>query len=221
MEFKDWEPLYLDILRDFGFSREEDEEAARVLAALAKGKRLCADACLSSLMQERVTVCGDAPNLRAQLKGHKPEGTLIAADGATSVLLEAGMLPDIIVSDLDGEMEAQIKANSLGAIMVVHAHGDNIDRLGRFIPRLEGMLVLTTQSRSFGAVRNYGGFTDGDRAVIMARHFGAKHFLLLGFDFEDPRPKIGRDRAIKLRKLAWARRLIFDLNPDQVVLSTP
>lgn len=221
MEFKDWEPLYLDILRDFGFSREKDEEAARVLAALAMGKRRCDDACLSSLIQERVTVCGDAPTLRAQLKGHKPEGTLIAADGATSALLDHGMLPHIIVSDLDGEMEAQVKANSLGAVMVVHAHSDNIDQLRHFVPLFKGKMALTTQSRSFGAVRNYGGFTDGDRAVIMARHFGAKHILLLGFDFEDPRPKIGRDRAIKLRKLAWAQRLIFGLNPDQVVLSTP
>jgi hypothetical protein len=67
----------------------------------------------------------------------------------------------------------------------------------------------TTQSRPFGRLHNFGGFTDGDRAVLMARHLGAPT-RLLGFDFDTPRLKEGRDVEVKKRKLAWARRLICD-----------
>jgi len=53
-------------------------------------------------------------------------------------------------------------------------------------------------------LRNYGGFTDGDRAVCIAEHFGAARVTLAGFDFDNPIP----DTPSKLRKLAWARKII-------------
>jgi uncharacterized Rossmann fold enzyme len=69
-------------------------------------------------------------------------------------------------------------------------------------------------------VYNFGGFTDGDRAVMVARHFGATKIHLLGFDMAQPRPKEGRDPKTKKRKLETARELIWDYNPDGVELIT-
>jgi hypothetical protein len=93
--------------------------------------------------------------------------------------------------------------------------------LGQYGPLFRGRVVMTTQSSPFRQVRNYGGFTDGDRAVVLARHFGAQQIFLLGFDFLHPKPKKGKDPEVKLRKLAWARRIIFDQNPRQVSLWIP
>ena len=59
MEFDEWEPYYQEILEYFGIRREDDEEAARILASL-----LARDDCqlLSTLCRGKtVTVCGNAP----------------------------------------------------------------------------------------------------------------------------------------------------------------
>jgi 2-amino-4-hydroxy-6-hydroxymethyldihydropteridine diphosphokinase len=221
MRYDEWEPLYLEILRDFGFSRNEDERAARLLAELAAGKPLCLEECLGEAIAPQVTVCGCGPNLEIELSKVRPHGTILAADGATGILMERGIRPDIIVTDLDGEIAAQQLANQEGAIAVLHAHGDNMDRMRVAVPGFTGRVALTTQSVPFGPIRDYGGFTDGDRAVELARHFGAISILLLGFDFEHPRVKPKSDVSIKRRKLRWAERLIFERNPPQVYLSIP
>ena len=77
----------------------------------------------------------------------------------------------------------------------------------------KGPVVLTTQSVPENTVLNFGGFTDGDRAVCIAQELGARRVLLEGFDFEHPNPKPGSDPAVKLRKLAWAERIIHGLSP--------
>ena len=82
----------------------------------------------------------------------------------------------------------------------------------------EGPVVLTTQSVPGDIVYNYGGFTDGDRAVCFARHFGCRRILLPGFDYSSPMPKEGSDPAVKLRKLRWAKRIIEEMNPPGVTL---
>jgi len=81
--------------------------------------------------------------------------------------------------------------------------------------------VLTTQSRPDNIVSNYGGFTDGDRAVCIARHFGARNILLLGFDFDRPSGKEGSDPRIKAMKLWWAKKIIFDHNGQGVSIEMP
>ena len=70
----------------------------------------------------------------------------IAADGATSVLLKAGVVPEIIVTDLDGCMDDILRANQMGSIVVVHAHGDNQDLLREYVPQLRNV-IGTTQTR--------------------------------------------------------------------------
>jgi len=151
----------------------------------------------------RVVVFGNAPSLDRELDELQvKDAVFLAADGATAVLLRRGILPDIIVTDLDGSFPDILKANREGSIAVVHAHGDNLDALCRYVPQLEGV-IGTAQCRPPEGLYNFGGFTDGDRCVFLAKELGAASIKLVGFDYEDdsvtPR---------KRRKLAWAKRLI-------------
>ncbi|MBI4362082.1 MAG: DUF115 domain-containing protein [Euryarchaeota archaeon] len=194
-----WEPIYREILRDFGFDPLRDTESARVLDGLLRGRPIPD---LGSLLRgRRVAVCGKAPCLARDLEGLRAGEVVVAADGATTTLLEYDRVPSLIVSDLDGRLEDLRRAGGLGAVLVVHAHGDNVPRLP-FVSRLERVLG-TTQGEPFGCLRNYGGFTDGDRAVFAALAHGARGVRLLGFDFDDP--GVG---AVKRKKLMWARRLL-------------
>ena len=212
MRFEEWQPIYREILEDFGFSEDRDSEAAQYLSfLLEEAPDLMA---LDQLIRGRtVLVCGNAPTLSAELgeiisqqekiELHGAfEHTVISADGATTKLLERGIVPDIIVTDLDGILPDIVRANELGSIVVVHAHGDNMEALGRWVPKLS-RIVGTTQSMPFDEIYNFGGFTDGDRSVFLARHFKAAEIRLIGFDFDDESVT-----PMKKKKLKWARKLV-------------
>ena len=65
MRFADWEPHYTAILDYFGFEREADEAAARVLADLAVRDDV---GLLEMLIRgSEVTVCGNAPCLVGEI----------------------------------------------------------------------------------------------------------------------------------------------------------
>ncbi|MEM0449627.1 MAG: 6-hydroxymethylpterin diphosphokinase MptE-like protein [Methanomassiliicoccales archaeon] len=221
MNFEDWEPIYHEIISEFGFSQQNDELAAKILASAVSRFEFDYEELIAKKMRKIATICGDADSLPHHLKKFGIHGTLIAADDATSVLIREGFVPDFIVTDLDGDLPTLLQANIKGSILVVHAHGDNISKIRDWISLFSFPIIPTVQCKPFAPLRNYGGFTDGDRAVILARSFGAKHIYLLGFDFANPKKKIGKDINIKLQKLAWARRLIFDLNPPGFCLSIP
>jgi len=207
MEFKQWEPIYLDILDDMGFSREEDEQAAIILSRmLDKDNTADVSVFRKQIAGKSVIVCGNAPCLKDQLEVTDISGkTIIAADGATAVLVDRGIIPDIIVSDLDGDVEKEILANNRGSVVVVHAHGDNIDKLERYVPLMKD-IIGSTQSTPLVNVYNFGGFSDGDRCVFLADEFHASEIKLLGFDLDDENVT-----DIKKKKLIWAKKLIGDL----------
>lgn len=203
MDFDVWEPVYLEILEDFGFSRGRDEEAAQLLSRLlcSAGDFLVAAA--ARVRGRAVVVCGNAPSLDDELGSLKEEGSVfIAADGAAAVLLRKKIVPEMIVTDLDGPFWAILEANQQGSIVVVHAHGDNMDALEALVPRLK-CVIGTAQCRPPTGIYNFGGFTDGDRCVFLAKALGAASIKLVGFDFDDPTAT-----PRKQKKLAWARRLI-------------
>ena len=207
MNFNEWEPIYEKILNDFGFSREEDERSAQLLSELLEEKSdsvLPLEKLQSIIKDKEVVVCGKAPRLSKDVVKlqTKREKVIVAADGATTTLLSQGITPHVIVSDLDGVIDDIIEANERCAVIVVHAHGDNITKLKIYVPQLTKILG-TTQSRPLSNVFNFGGFTDGDRAVYLAKELGAKKINIIGFDFEDA--TVG---AMKKKKLLWAKRLI-------------
>jgi uncharacterized Rossmann fold enzyme len=221
VKYPDWEAIYCRILDDFGYSRTEDEYSARVLATLVSGRRVCGPECLNEIIGRTVTVYGFGPNLEKEMDEVEPSGTIVSADGATTELIKRGIIPDIVATDLDGDIDAQIAANIKGAVAVIHAHGDNLNRIKEFVPFFPGRITPTTQSKPFDRVYNFGGFTDGDRAVMLARHFGANRIFLIGFDFTTARTQTGKNAIVKAKKLEWARKLIYDMNPPRVALSTP
>jgi hypothetical protein len=203
MQFATWEPIYLTILEDFGFSLSGDEDAANLLAELLSGSENRLSAAYALVRGRSVVVFGNAPTLDRELDvAREKDAVFVAADGATATLLRRGIIPDIIVTDLDGSFPDILTANREGSIVVVHAHGDNLDALQRYVPQLEGV-IGTAQCRPPEGLYNFGGFTDGDRCVFLAKELGAASIKLAGFDYEDesvtPR---------KRQKLAWAKRLI-------------
>jgi len=197
--FEDWEPHYLRILAHFSFDRARDEEAAVLLSSLLTRDDLL-------LLEGRIrgkpaTVCGNGPNLMEELD--RIRGTIIAADGAANRLYARGIRPGVIVTDLDGATDAFTEMNRAGTIIVTHAHGDNMDLLRRWVPRFAGPLVGTTQSRPFDGIHNFGGFSDGDRAVFLADALGASEVVIAGFDLDDPTVD-----PVKRGKLLFARELL-------------
>ncbi len=204
MNYEQWEPYYRAILEDFGWTAEGDEAAAGLLSSLLPEETPCLEKVKELIKGKDVIVCGKAPSLE---KGMEKVDwwyryTVIAADGAVSVLLDKGIVPDIIVSDLDGNHEDLLEADSLGSIILAHAHADNIGAVKSLVPGLKHV-VGTTQARPLKNVYNFGGFSDGDRCVFLAREFGAKSIKIIGFDLDDTNvtPK-------KLKKLKWARKLL-------------
>ena len=209
MDFDEWETYYKRILQDFGFSRQEDERAAKILDGILGGTRISLEELASVLAGKAVSVAGNASGLAGELGGLTK--VVVAADEATSVLMAHGKVPQVIVTDLDGNVEDQVEANRKGAIAVVHAHGDNIPAIRKWAKRFEGKTVATTQSRPFGRVYDFGGFTDGDRGAFLADAMGARSIRLVGFDFEHPNEK-DTDRGTKKRKLGWAYILLQTLD---------
>lgn len=215
MDYATWEPFYLQILKDFGFSREADEAVARELDRLLGGRRLDADALRRTLHGQRVTVAGNGPSVARDIV--RAEGVLVTADEATSAAIAKGLRPSILVTDLDGQVEDQVKANAAGTIAVVHGHGDNRPAVRKWAPMFIGSTIATTQSKPQGRLENFGGFTDGDRAVFLADHFGAAEIRLVGWDFKHPSAK-DVDAGVKRRKLDWAYILLQNLGRPELEL---
>lgn len=198
MRWAAWEPVYEEILRDFGYARAADEAARDELDRLLRGHaRPDLEALAARVKGREVAVAG--PHA-----GELPDAPLLATDAAAW----AHARSDAIVTDLDGDVASQLAANARGVPLFVHAHGDNVEALRAHAPRMTGPVQGTTQAEPRGAIANYGGFTDGDRAACLAAHLGAASLTLVGFDWERPLPKAGRDAHVKRRKLLWARRIV-------------
>lgn len=212
MNYKNWEVWYNKILQDFGFSRYEDEKSAKILVSLLKNKTRHPISILKNLIcRKNAYVFGSGNNLYEGIKKIKKRknSVFISADGTTSALMAKGIMPDVVVTDLDGNVEDQIKANEMGAIVVIHAHGDNIPALKKYVLKFPGTVIGTTQSRPFDGIYNFGGFTDGDRGAFLAKHFYARRIYLVGFDFTAVgKLSCAKNKKIKLKKLKWAERLI-------------
>ncbi len=218
MDFADWEARYIAVTNDLEYSREGDAKAADRIAVLAylRQGRVANDGDLSPLLaRQPVFVCAAGPTLEEELGEYWLDGTVIATDGAVGRLLKRGTIPEIIVSDLDGDVDAILSANRKGSIVVVHAHADNLAKLEEFVPRFEGPIVPSVQCSPPAGTRNFGGLTDGDRAVFLADHFGASRIVLAGFDFGDeeknPLPKE------RQRKFIWGALLIASLDNPAVM----
>ena len=193
-----WWPLQDEINSQFGFSKSREKVSSRLISRLYK-----AEGNLSEIIFGReVTIVGAGISANESIPG----GVLIAADGAVSACLKRELIPDIIVTDLDGNLPDMIFANNKGSKIVVHAHGDNLSRLFEFSKKIQ-VISLTTTYPSPGT-NCWGGFTDGDRALMMSLSYDASSVNLVGFDFEKVGEYTGKYSPKKLQKLSWARQVV-------------
>jgi len=203
MRFEEWEPVYEAILADFGYDRAADERARNMLVDLLDGPGY--DETTLAFGDATVAIAGGADRLLDELELAREADAVVAASVAAERLREHGVAVDCMVTDLDKVPGTAHRLTEAGTPVAVHAHGDNIPALREVVPDLRTAAVIpTTQARPIGPVRNYGGFTDGDRAAFLADALGAGRLLFPGWNFDDP--SVGPE---KRRKLAWAERLLY------------
>ena len=221
MEFGLWEKYYTEILDDFGFSRENDEKSAKLLDEILSTEGCLTLNDLAEIVgfSDKFIVFGAGPSLKEHVLDLKEnydlkDYVLVSADGATTALIEERIAPDIVATDLDGNIDDILIANIRGANVVIHAHGDNIENIASFTPFFDNILG-TTQAQPIGNLYNFGGFTDGDRALFLAVALGASEIILAGMDFGDivtkySRPKLENtlEKAddFKKKKLLYAEK---------------
>lgn len=190
MDLIQWNNWYQKIIDQFGYDPAEDEKAAVILNQLLKNKKISIEEIKHKIRNKPTIIFGAGPSLESDINQIYKTNLfntcqIIAADGATSGLLKiAKKTPDIIVTDLDGKIEDLKIANRKGAIMVVHAHGDNISQINDYVNDLKN-IIGTTQVNPIGDLYNFGGFTDGDRAVILAEVLGSNPIAMAGMDLGD------------------------------------
>ena len=226
MDFNEWEGWYKEILDTLGFSREGDENTAALLDKILDEKGcLTIEEFFDEIMEKKDTskfiVVGAGPSIKKHIKYVKENYDLndyliVSADGATTAMLEDDLVPDIVATDLDGKMEDLLAANSLGSYFVIHAHGDNEELIVKWTTSFDKILG-TTQSKPVGHLYNFGGFTDGDRAMFFTLALGCEEMILAGMDFgttvtKYSRPNIegatGPADEVKTKKLIFAERLL-------------
>ncbi len=184
MDWSLWEPWYMWIVSALGLSVSEDYEASRVLDALIRDRATDAGELRKIVEGKLVLVVGAGPSIESDLgEVFDKVDAVVVADGASSRVLELGVTPDIIVTDLDGDLDDIYEGWRRGSHVVVHAHGDNIPALRAHIQKFGDRLLGTTQVRPIGCLYNFGGFTDGDRAVFMCMELECKAVLMVGMDF--------------------------------------
>ena len=221
MEFGLWEKYYEEILDDFGFSRSGDEESAKLLDEILSTEGCLTLNDLAEIVgfSDKFIVFGAGPSLKNHVLMLKEnydlkDYVLVAADGATTALIEEKISPDVVCTDLDGNIDDILLANLRGANIAIHAHGDNIDKVAS-LSSFFNNVIGTTQAQPMGNLYNFGGFTDGDRALFLAVALGASEITLAGMDFGDKvtkysRPnmdvKVGDADEFKRKKLMYAER---------------
>ena len=221
MEFGLWEKYYKEILDDFGFSRSGDEESAKLLDEILSTEGCLTLNDLAEIVgfSDKFIVFGAGPSLKNHVLMLKEnydlkDYVLVAADGATTSLIEEKISPDVVCTDLDGNIDDILLANLRGANIAIHAHGDNIDKVAS-LSSFFNNVIGTTQAQPMGNLYNFGGFTDGDRALFLAVALGASEITLAGMDFGDKvtkysRPnmdvKVGDADEFKRKKLMYAER---------------
>ncbi|MFW9787116.1 MAG: 6-hydroxymethylpterin diphosphokinase MptE-like protein [Candidatus Thorarchaeota archaeon] len=189
MKWDDWRPKYLDIVQRLNLDSVADRQATALLTTLLKSvdpdpllKRL--DSIISG---KSAIVCGAGPSLEQHLESYMKDSdvsksAIVVADGAVSVVLELGLHCDVVVTDLDGDIDHLMEARRNDALLIVHAHGDNIEQVRSLVPKF-GDVLGSTQVEPTDRAFLWGGFTDGDRACHVVNEYSPNRVLLAGMDF--------------------------------------
>ena len=108
-----------------------------------------------------------------------PEGCDVhaAPEGGLARALEAGVRLVYVAGDMDASLRLLYMAGHAAELYLAHLHADNWHR-----EHPPASLVYTSQAPSASpCVLGPAGFTDGDRAVIVAMLLGAREVVLDGY----------------------------------------
>ncbi|AAT43020.1 6-hydroxymethylpterin diphosphokinase MptE-like protein [Picrophilus oshimae] len=203
MRLKRWIPLYREIAADLNIRTFNDYYASKMLQSYSFTMK-------DIKFNERTAyIIGNSPDMEDYLPSIS-SGIKIVADSAITRYLMRRGYPDIIVTDLDGNIDDIINANKNGVLTFIHAHGDNIIKINSYVKCFKNF-IGTTQHIPIKNIYNFGGFTDGDRAAYIADYFNFNEIVLIGFDFNRPYIKdyyTVNDIIMKRKKLQWALKLI-------------
>ena len=155
MTIRGWKTIFKEIRKEFGYKVIDDLHSAEKLNSLLK-KRFLKKNFQKLISNKTIFVIGAGPSLSKSLSYIKrcKNVTKIVADGSVQALLEKNIKPDILVTDLDGDLKSIKKIGKTKIPIIVHAHGDNFDRL----QMVKNFLNVngTTQTNRFGKIENFG-----------------------------------------------------------------
>lgn len=227
MDWKYWKPYYDNVVNLLDLNRENDIKVAieyqKIVASINKDgfNKLLEE--IRSKSPLRAWIFGAGPSLQEDIKIFNSNfnvetDIIVAADGSCLFLLENNLIPNFIFSDLDGSIESLIELGSNGSILVVHAHGDNLKLIQETIPKLVSINLLPTiQTKPIEPfIYNFGGFTDGDRAIsaILSWYPDISNVILLGFTFGKIQGQYSKPNSLrsdilasefKIKKLEFAK----------------
>ncbi|HEY4698756.1 MAG TPA: 6-hydroxymethylpterin diphosphokinase MptE-like protein [Nitrososphaerales archaeon] len=217
MDSKQWQKWYAKIVNKLNYNPEKDKEAALLLGELLKGRETSLENLRQRAARRPILIFGAGPSLETDIERIiqtqlLEKCCLITADGATTGLLKvANKNPDIIVTDLDGVIEDIQTANKRGAYIVIHAHGDNMPQLKQYVNTFTAV-IGTIQVEPIEQLHNFGGFTDGDRAVFLAGVLSKEPIALAGMNLGDVVGKYSKKQVpsteVKRIKLRLCKELL-------------
>ncbi|MHA1724360.1 MAG: 6-hydroxymethylpterin diphosphokinase MptE-like protein [Promethearchaeota archaeon] len=197
-EFLAW---YIKIFRDFQFDSSKEMKGRDYLSRIMKLKenkwrtrRILHSFHDMLAKQQNIIIYGCGPTLEMTIKGLEAIDGMpllkntanLAADGAAIFLEEKNIPITAIFTDLDGITPKEFE---FAQYIIVHAHGDNIDKLEQFKEAIINFhnIIGTTQIEPTENLVNPGGFTDGDRILFFLRPLLQSYheLFLIGMDFDD------------------------------------
>ncbi|MFW9906192.1 MAG: 6-hydroxymethylpterin diphosphokinase MptE-like protein [Candidatus Thorarchaeota archaeon] len=201
MIWPDWKKSYRQIMDKLGFDTEADNRSVQLLETylmkFSPKKKNEILLKLKIIQNTPVIIAGAGPSLKKDFSAlfKAPYSNkilsnfqIISVDGATTLFKQENIVPSIVVTDLDGGFASISWAIQNGALTLIHAHGDNQHQIVLFFQKYRNIIYEnnvwgTAQCNPGEFLFNFGGFTDGDRAIFLAFHFQSPIVGLIGFDF--------------------------------------
>ena len=193
-----WWKFQHEINSQFNFSEAREEIAARLVSRLNYTK-----SSLQTSFVNRDFILVGAGLTESEVLSEK---NLIVADGALRGCLSRDIVPEWVISDLDGYIPDILWASKNGSKIIIHAHGDNLSQVSLYSNQINPECITTTYPSPYSSC--WGGFTDGDRSVMMCLSLGCKSVKLVGFNFKKVGKFTGEYSPRKLEKLQWAKKII-------------
>ncbi|MEM4723098.1 MAG: 6-hydroxymethylpterin diphosphokinase MptE-like protein [Desulfurococcaceae archaeon] len=191
MNIIEWMKKYRWIASKLDIDIDKDQLSSRRLSIIL-GSEFVKQSELKNIIEDNIVIIiGFGVDLDTELdylyrlKHLLDKSVIVVVDKAIGRVLDYGFKIDIFITDLDFDMYYLDRISS-ETIFIIHSHGDNVDRIELIVPYLleKGFKIHgTTQVESLWNVFNYGGFTDGDRALYLVNYFKPRRVILVGMDF--------------------------------------